>query len=157
MQVFSLIFSAGTVFIEPAFADARAHKTYSPARDEMKCLIEQSDSAYLAAKDRLSTRSRIYVRVLNRRQSGLSVRADKAFGSSLYALINGRRFFAKAGEYVLLDSKAIADLRKDPVIYVSWTKPGGGNVDHADVLAGFAAAYDDCVAYMEGPKPPAPK
>jgi hypothetical protein len=33
-----------------ALAEAIARKSYSPARDERKCLIEQDRSAYLAEK-----------------------------------------------------------------------------------------------------------
>jgi hypothetical protein len=96
------------------------------------------------------------VRVFNHRRAGLSIHADKAIGSTLYALIDGRRLHTRAGGYIALDAAAIIALRKEPVIYISWNDLGGAQRDHSDILAGFGAAYDECVSHMEG-RPPAVK
>ena len=69
-------------------------------------------------------------------------------GSTMWLSVDGRRF--SGIEEVPLEPDVLSALRTGRTAYVAWTPWPSGVVQEAEVsLAGFAEAYDECLAKIE--------
>lgn len=142
-------------------AKAYADKRSSPARGTEVCLVKQLTSAYLTRKKLNDERETgyyipagttdFYVKVERSGVAKISVSEDTYPGTMQYFLIAGRRYSSPEDEYVTLDNHALAALHAEQIVQFSWTDwPYGASHDGADILAGFTAAYNECLAFLRG-------
>lgn len=134
----------------PASA-ASADKRSSPAKGTKTCRISQYQSPYLAAHGNPNaiTYPRPWVNKNGSVEMGFA--EDLYPGTKIYYLIAGHRYSGPAGYMVALDKFAVEALKKDPVIEYTFTRwPYRNEINGADIIEGFEAAYKDCVAFMSG-------
>lgn len=140
-------------------AVAHAEKQASEARGTKDCHIKQYTSAYLV-KERMrlksttgysigSEMSDLFIRVYKNGSVGLAVTDDTYPGTNAYFLIDGRRYVADGDHYASIDAHGLSALKNDAVIKFSWTDwPYRSEKNREDVFAGFANAYDTCIAFL---------
>jgi hypothetical protein len=148
----------GFLTIGPAMAASGADKQSSPAKGTKTCKISQYDSAYLNAHGNVTafTLPRPYVSKDGSVQMGLA--EDTYPGTKVYYLIGTHRYSGDAGYMVPIDKAGVEYLKKDPVIqftYAHW--PYRNEINGADVIEGFDAAYKDCLSFLRGDVAPKPR
>lgn len=74
---------------------------------------------------------------------------DTYRGTNAYFLIDGHRYRGDGDEYTMLDSRALAALKKGALITFSWIDwPYRSEIENKDVLAGFEVSYNECAAFL---------
>lgn len=144
----------GLAMTVPALASSSADKQSSPAKGTKTCKISQYDSKYIAEHGNLTafTLPRPYVHKDGSVEMGL---ADETYpGTKVYYLIGGHRYSGNAGYMVPIDRAAVEALKKDPVIQFTFSRwPYRAEINGADVIEGFDAAYRDCLQFLNGRNP----
>lgn len=145
-----------------ANASAFAETKSSTAKGEKTCLIKQLTSEYLEkeaaeAKARagisfyVKTSSYLTFKVQKSGTAMIAVNEDTFPGSTVYFMIDGKRFSSPSGLYAQLNAPALAALRQDKLIdftYTGW--PDRHEISRKDVFRGFTKAFDDCLTFLGG-------
>lgn len=159
----TLITALFTFCTSHALAGSNAWPEHSPAKGEKKCTISQLESEFLTnyynrafgniSANRpalgLKAGSALVFRVYKNGRLTVSFSRDTYPGSKLYVLVDGKRYIGDANRQLPLDARAIAALKQDKLIdytYTGW--PGRDENNMQDIFAGFAEAYEKCVAFM---------
>ncbi|MGM4906292.1 hypothetical protein AB8B21_05555 [Tardiphaga sp. 866_E4_N2_1] len=129
---------------------ASADKRSFPAKGTKTCRITQYSSKYQSEKGNPSTRTLPRPSVNKNGSVDMGFAEDLYPGTKLYFLIDGRRYVGPAGYKVGLDKRAVEALKKDPVVQYTFTRwPYRNELNGADVIEGFDAAYQDCLQFMK--------
>jgi hypothetical protein len=100
-----------------------------------------------------ATVSIVQVNVLSSGAVQISVREDTYPGSTVYFLIDEKRYSGRADLWLKIDAHALAALKAEKKIDTVWTKwPYRREINDADVLAGFTKSYEDCLIHMKLPR-----
>lgn len=130
---------------------ASADKRSFPAKGTKSCKITQYGSKYQAEKGNPNTRTLPRPTVNKNGSVEMGFAEDLFPGTKLYFLIGGKRYAGPAGYMLPLDKAAVDALKKDPVIQFTFTRwPYRNEINGSDVIEGFDAAYQDCLAFMKG-------
>lgn len=143
------------LMVSTSFAAAVAEQQESPAKGTKSCEIQNIQSEYLEAKYQadlkqygaaVKMQAPIVVYVHKGGSVAVGVIADTYPGTRTYVAIDGHRYSGKGSVTV-----PVGPLLKEKLVqftYTSW--PWNSDVNGEDVLAGFAAAYAECRAFMGG-------
>lgn len=149
--VASVVIAVSLLFTVSAMA-ASADKRSSPAKGTKTCRISQYKSKYLDEHGNITayTLPRPSVSRDGSVEMGL---ADETYpGTKVYYLIGAHRYSGQAGYMVSIDRAGVEALKKDPVIQFTFSRwPYRAEINGADVIEGFDAAYKDCLAFFKTP------
>lgn len=136
MRLLATIASCALLAAAPAWADqAYAKKRNSEARGAKSCTVR----GFIA----------FVVKVNRNGSAAVTITKDKFPGSWQYFLIGGKRYSGPSDRWVGLDTHALNALKGDAAVkysYQNWPYRTEGNGE--DILSGFKAAYDECIAFL---------
>lgn len=134
---------------------ARANKQDNEAKGTKTCYVSQLESQHQDDMDKaagitlpVSNFSILIANVSRDGSVGLAISEDTYPGRDTYFLVDGKRYSGDGDHYVTVPT---APLLNDAVVkytYNDW--PYGADHSNEDVLAGFKAAYDECMAFLKG-------
>lgn len=132
----------------PASAQTYADKREIVARGARECTIRQDKSATRPDLDY----SRVVFRVQRSGAVGMAVRGNLYPGSRIYLLAGGRRSVSAPGQMLMVPAASLAALQRGDEFHASWRNwPYNREINYRDGFAGFAAAYQECRAYLARP------
>jgi|SRR5581483_1277860 len=126
---------------------ASAEKHYSPAKGEKRCYVRPH-----APIMEPSWKHALSVRVFENGAVGLAVRESRYPGSRIFFLIAGHRYNVAARDYLMLEDRALAALKRDETVQFAWQDwPYNREHNQQSTVAGFEPAYRACLEFLGDP------